>query len=51
VIAIHWHAILEAPSALGHVPDLLSAERAPGVLAAGLADRFAAMPTGSRPLA
>lgn len=37
------YAILEAPSALGHIPEHLGVERAPGVLlAAGLADGLAA---------
>jgi arginase len=48
VIAIHRYAILEAPSALGHVPEHLGVERAPGVLlAAGLADGLAARHAGT----
>ncbi len=47
VIAIRRYAILEAPSALGHVPEHLGVERAPGVvLAAGLADGLAARHAG-----
>jgi arginase len=43
VIAIPRYAILEAPSALGHVPEHLGVERAPGALLAdGLADGLAA---------
>ncbi|HEY5989692.1 MAG TPA: arginase family protein [Streptosporangiaceae bacterium] len=41
------YAILEAPSALGHVPEHLGVERAPGaLLAAGLADGLAARRAG-----
>ncbi len=41
------YAILEAPSALGHVPEHLGVERAPAVLlAAGLADGLAARRAG-----
>jgi arginase len=41
------YAILEAPSALGHVPEHLGVERAPDVLlAAGLADGLAARRAG-----
>jgi arginase len=41
------YAILEAPSALGHVPEHRGVERAPGVLlGAGLADGLAARPAG-----
>ena len=37
------YAILEAPSALGHIPEHLGVERAPGVLLeAGLADGLGA---------
>jgi arginase len=46
VITIHRYAILEAPSALGHVPEHLGVERAPGVLAAGLADGLPARHAG-----
>jgi hypothetical protein len=39
----HRYAILEAPSALGHIPEHLGVERAPGVLLeAGLADGLGA---------
>jgi arginase len=48
VISVHRYAILEAPSALGHVPEHLGVERAPGVLlAAGLADGLAARHVGT----
>ncbi len=41
------YAIVEAPSALGHVPEHLGVERAPGVLLrAGLADGLAARRAG-----
>ena len=41
------YAIVEAPSALGHVPEHLGVERAPGVLlGAGLADGLAARRAG-----
>jgi arginase len=41
------YAILEAPSALGHVPEHVDVERAPAVLlAAGLADGLAARRAG-----
>src|ERR1700683_621918 len=41
------YAIVEAPSALGHVPEHLGVERAPEVLlAAGLADGLAARRAG-----
>jgi arginase len=41
------YAILEAPSALGHVPEHLGVERAPGLLlGAGLADGLAARRAG-----
>jgi arginase len=43
----HKYAILEAPSALGHVPEHLGVERAPAVLLeAGLADGLNARPAG-----
>jgi arginase len=43
----HRYAILEAPSALGHIPGHLGVERAPGVLlAAGLADGLSARRAG-----
>lgn len=42
------YAIIEAPSALGHVPEHLGVERAPAVLlGAGLADGLAARRVGS----
>ena len=41
------YAIVEAPSALGHVPEHLGVKRAPEVLlAAGLADGLAARRAG-----
>lgn len=44
------YAILEAPSALGHVPGHVGVERAPGVLLeAGLADGLRARRAGSLP--
>ena len=44
------YAILEAPSALGHVPEHLGVERAPRVLLeAGLADGLPARRAGCRP--
>jgi arginase len=44
------YAILEAPSALGHVPEHLGVERAPrALLAAGLADGLAARRAGQVP--
>jgi arginase len=44
------YAILEAPSALGHVPEHLGVERAPGVLLdAGLADGLDARRAGCLP--
>jgi hypothetical protein len=44
------YAILEAPSALGHVPEHLGVERAPDVLlGAGLADGLAARRAGRVP--
>jgi len=44
---MHKYAILEAPSALGHVPEHLGVERAPAVLLeAGLADGLAARRAG-----
>ncbi|HEX7994616.1 MAG TPA: arginase family protein [Streptosporangiaceae bacterium] len=47
VIIIHRYAILEAPSALGHVPEHLGVERAPGVLLAdGLSDGLAVRRAG-----
>jgi arginase len=47
VIAIQRCAILEAPSALGHVPEHVGVERAPrALLAAGLADGLAARHAG-----
>jgi len=47
VIAIQRCAILEAPSALGHVPEHMGVQRAPGaLLAAGLADGLAARHAG-----
>jgi arginase len=46
----HRYAILEAPSALGHVPEHLGVERAPGVLLeAGLADGLGARRAGRLP--
>ena len=46
----HRYAILEAPSALGHVPEHLGVERAPGVLLeAGLADGLDARRAGCLP--
>jgi arginase len=46
----HRYAILEAPSALGHVPEHLGVERAPGVLLeAGLADGLGARRAGCLP--
>jgi arginase len=43
----HSYAILEAPSALGHIPEHLGVERAPGVLLkAGLADGLNARRAG-----
>ena len=43
----HRYAILEAPSALGHVPEHLGVQRAPGVLLeAGLADGLDARRAG-----
>ena len=46
----HRYAILEAPSALGHVPEHLGVERAPGVLLeAGLADGLDARWAGCLP--
>jgi len=45
---VQRYAILEAQSALGHVPEHLGVERAPSVLlAAGLADRLAARHVGA----
>ena len=44
------YAILEAPSALGHIPEHLGVERAPGVLLeAGLADGLGARRAGCLP--
>lgn len=44
---LHSYAILEAPSALGHVPEHRGVERAPGVLLeAGLADGLSARRAG-----
>ena len=44
---MHKYAILEAPSALGHVPEHLGVERAPAVLLeAGLADGLNARRAG-----
>jgi hypothetical protein len=46
----HQYAILEAPSALGHVPEHLGVERAPGVLLdAALADGLSARRAGCLP--
>jgi len=46
----HRYAILEAPSALGHIPEHLGVERAPGVLLeAGLADGLGARRAGCLP--
>ena len=46
----HSYAILEAPSALGHIPEHLGVERAPGVLLeAGLADGLNARRAGCLP--
>ena len=46
----HRYAILEAPSALGHVPEHLGVERAPGVLLeAGLAEGLDARRAGCLP--
>src|SRR2546429_4487526 len=46
----HRYAILEAPSALGHIPEHLGVERAPGVLlASGLADGLGARRAGCLP--
>ena len=46
----HRYAILEAPSALGHIPEHLGVERAPGVLLeAGLADGLSARRAGCLP--
>lgn len=46
----HRYSILEAPSALGHIPEHLGVERAPGVLlAAGLADGLGARRAGCLP--
>jgi len=46
----HRYAILEAPSALGHVPEHLGVERAPAVLLeAGLADGLNARRAGCLP--
>jgi hypothetical protein len=39
----HRYAILDAPSALGHIPEHVGVERAPGVLLeAGVADGLGA---------
>lgn len=47
----HRYAILEAPSALGHIPEHLGVERAPGVLLeAGLADGLGARRAGCLPV-
>src|SRR5262245_39851479 len=46
----HSYAILEAPSALGHIPEHRGVERAPGVLLeAGLADGLNARRAGCLP--
>ena len=46
----HRYAILEAPSALGHIPEHLGVERAPAVLLeAGLADGLGARRAGCLP--
>src|SRR5215471_14375520 len=46
----HRYAILEAPSALGHIPEHLGVGRAPGVLLeAGLADGLNARRAGRLP--
>ena len=46
----HRYAILEAPSALGHIPEHLGVERAPGVLLeSGLADGLGARQAGCLP--
>ena len=46
-IIVYRYAILEAPSALGHVPEHLGVERAPSaLLAAGLADGLTARHAG-----
>jgi arginase len=46
----HRYAILEAPSALGHIPEHLGVEHAPGVLLeAGLADGLNARRAGCLP--
>src|SRR5215831_9156421 len=46
----HSYAILEAPSALGHIPEHRGVERAPGVLLeAGLADGLSARRAGCLP--
>lgn len=46
----HRYAILEAPSALGHIPEHLGVERAPGVLLeSGLADGLGARRAGCLP--
>ena len=46
----HRYAILEAPSALGHIPEHLGVERAPGVLLeAGLAEGLNARRAGCLP--
>src|SRR5450432_1325489 len=46
-VAMPRYAIVEAPSALGHVPEHRGVERAPGVLlGAGLADGLAARRAG-----
>jgi arginase len=48
----HSYAILEAPSALGHIPEHRGVERAPGVLLeAGLADGLNARRAGCLPAA